>query len=124
MRLRFKLYVFALCNSVSSVVWFCSYNAEIRQASLPPQLAPSRPDANAIAPALAEQYPPTAKRTPGKTRQLSRWPQCPLFPSSHALHYAHFNKHQRDRKAASHPLTMLLNSSVENEPKSDSGSRH
>src|SRR6516164_3778995 len=46
------------------------------------------------------------------------------LPAGHTADYSHLKKHQCDRKAASHPLPMLLNLPFENEDHRDAGSSH
>ena len=38
-----------------------------------------------------------------------------VLPSGHTANHSPLKKNQRDRKAASHPLLVLLNISLENE---------
>ena len=47
-----------------------------------------------------------------------------LFQSGDAEDYAHFEKDDGDRKAASHPLTMLLDFAVEDEREGDASGEH
>ena len=47
-----------------------------------------------------------------------------IFPSAHAADYSYFKKNQCDRKAASHPLPVLLNLPFKNEDQRNPGSNY
>jgi len=47
-----------------------------------------------------------------------------IFPSGHAADYSPLKKNQCDRKAASHPLPVLLHLSLKNEDHRNPGSNH